>query len=135
MTLFGRSEQQYYFWEELKADWDYQKDPLFMLLNKLDTNIKVIVLIANADLIKQRMLKRKLVEERKISDNKSPYPQNYWLTVLEQVNLLDVYNIWLDFLRQNKIEYQLYNANTMDYFQLSGPENIVKVVYGKNHAV
>ena len=134
IPFLGRSKR-YYSWKELKLAWDYQKDPILVYLNKLEVHLKVIVLVANKDLIKQRMLKRKLSEERRFSCGERPYPRAYWLNILNQVDLPDVYNIWLNFLQQNQIEYQLHNSNTMEYEQLNSPDDIVKILYGEKHAM
>ena len=134
-SFLWKNKQQHHSWEELKSAWDYQRDPFFAYLNKLEIQLKVIVLVANKDLIKQRMRKRSLLEERRFSDSERPYPRSYWLNILNQLDLLDVYNIWLNFLQQNQIEYQLHNSNTMEYEQLNSPDDIVKILYGEKHAM
>jgi hypothetical protein len=126
MTFFlKRQKGANFLWSELLKKWDYQQDPFITFLFNNNFAIKAIVLVANKDLIRQRMQKRLFVE----ADSKKPYPRTYWVSVLEQVNLLDIYNIWINFLQQNKIEYKLYNSNTMEYEEL-GVEEISKILYG-----
>lgn len=103
-SFLWKNKQQHHSWEELKSAWDYQRDPFFAYLNKLEIQLKVI-LVANKDLIKQRILKRDLIEQKRFSDNKRRYPRTYSLKVLDYVYLLYVYDIWLNYLQQNQIEY------------------------------
>lgn len=134
-TFWRKSKGQSYTWEELKPSWDYQKDSLFVYLNKLGVHLKAVVLVANKHLVKQRMQKRKLVEKSWVSDRELSYPRSYWLNVLEHVDLLAVYNSWINFLRFNRIEYQLYNSDTIDYPQLNSFDDIANILYGEKNAV
>lgn len=129
LAFFVKSKQQSFSWEELKPIWNYKSDPLFELLTGMGVQLKACVLVANRNLIRRRILKRKFVEKRFLS--KTLYNRTYWLSVLNCVNLFDVYNSWLDFLQQNQIEYQLYNSNTLEFVKINDPRDIEEILYGE----
>lgn len=136
LAFFVKSKQQSFSlqsfsWEELKPIWNYKSDPLFDLLTRMGVQLKACVLVANRNLIRRRILKRKFAEKKRFLDKTPLYNRTYWLSVLNCVNLFDVYNSWLNFLQQNQIEYQLYNSNTLEFVKINDPRNIEEILYGE----
>lgn len=95
---------------------DFEKDEPWCDLKSRDIVRKAIVLIANRQTILQRARQRQIIESRILmSQDEMHYPNQFWLDLIERIDLLTLYRAWCCELRNHKIPYLLIDSTDSTY--------------------
>lgn len=75
----------------------------------------VIVLVASAAVLRDRMLSRRYIEPHLGATTPEAYSSEHWTRVLDSIDLLAHYKNWIKEICRNNIEYCLVNSMDTSY--------------------
>jgi 2-polyprenyl-3-methyl-5-hydroxy-6-metoxy-1,4-benzoquinol methylase len=108
---------------------DFDRDPQWNYLTRVETAKKAVVLVAGRQTILQRIRQRQVVESPALMDDKdSLYPTQQWLDLIEQVDLVALYRAWCGELRSRDIPYTLVDSSNDAYQVIESEDRLPGVV-------
>jgi len=110
----------------------FDQDESWTNLLRHDASKKAVVLVSARETIVQRIKQRTIIEEPELKGHDAKdYPYQKWLKLIEQTDLVDIYQTWCRELRARDIPYLLVNGNDDAYSVIEDETSLPALVDGE----
>lgn len=125
--------KEYYSWQNIKPQWKYQLDNKWNQIKYIKHKKAAIVLITSYDVLIDRISKRHYSEDKlKPYSKKRLYNKKYWRKLYNIIDIKDIYNIWLQELRKNRIPYKIIYDYNNKYLTLNDSKKLDTILKGRH---
>ena len=109
----------------------FEHDEPWIELRRSAAPKRAVVLVASKQTLLQRVARRRVIEEEELRGREAKdYPNQKWLSLLEEVDLLALYRDWCQELRDSHIPYLLVDSGDDNYPIIESEEALEAVVNG-----
>ena len=102
------------------------EDPGWKVVLDYDGPKKVIVLVTSQQELLRRVKKRTIIESRLGCE---PYPQEYWSRMIRSVNMLHLYQSWINMLECCRIPYSILDSSSRQYRIVPDMDAVAPLLY------
>jgi 2-polyprenyl-3-methyl-5-hydroxy-6-metoxy-1,4-benzoquinol methylase len=111
---------------------DFDQDVAWADVVDRDVAKKAVVLVANKQTLIERIRQRKRIEDPELRGREAKdYPAQKWLKVIEEVDLVDLYQAWCEELRKRDIPYLLVMSTDARYPAIAEEDLLATIADGQ----